>query len=139
MPGRSLQWRPTAVGELNNLRRRAAGELEEKILGLYRRAGRERTRSAKPQWVVPRPEETQVRIAVDTFAQFKTALSYEEAAAIYLNLSYLTDEQLEQVLRIMREELSCPPVFAALPPVLRQRMKKDLEDRLRAMSPLYNQ
>ncbi len=122
------------VGELNNLRRRAAGELEEKILGLYRRAGRERTRSAKPQWVVPRPEETQVRIAVDTFAQFKTALSYEGAAAIYLNLSYLTDEQLEQVLRIMREELSCPPVFAALPPVLRQRMKKDLEDRLRAMS-----
>ncbi len=133
------------VGELNELRRGAVQELETEILRLCHReaalpaaaapalapAAAKKTETVKDTG--GRTAGTQVRIAVDTFAQFKTALTYRGVSAIYLNLSYLTDRQFDEALSMMREA-GCPPVFAALPPVLRQRMKADLETRLRAMT-----
>ncbi len=162
------------VGALNELRRRAAGQLEEKILEQYHRnGGQEREEicagdgrqavdgrpagAAKasdsagpagadcPAWsagpaesVRPAespclPEKTEIRAAVDTFAQFRTALSYPGISAVYLNLSYLTDGELDRVIAGMKEGESHPPVFAALPPVLRASMKEDLGGRIEKM------
>ncbi len=138
------------VGALNELRRRAVGQLEEKILEQYHREGsrgkaeiqagdgRPAGAAKAPAFARPAksfslPEKTEIRAAVDTFAQFRTALSYPGISAVYLNLSYLTDGELDRVIAGMKEGESHPPVFAALPPVLRASMKEDLGGRIEKM------
>ncbi|MBP3700565.1 MAG: U32 family peptidase, partial [Lachnospiraceae bacterium] len=115
------------VGQLNELRRRAAEALEQRILEQYRRNVPEQFSAEASMKLLPETEEAShvlsrherginsphskretgripsIRIAVDTLPQLRAVLEYPDVERIYLNLSALTQAEEEQALRLVAE------------------------------------
>lgn len=133
------------VGQLNELRRNTAETLRREILSRYRRtalpkSGKETSgeETADKEIIGPEtvgnPGRPEIRLAVDTLSQLRTAVAYSGLSRIYLNLSTITEEEEAEAFGILRRwqesQASGAAFYLNLPPVLRSHMKQRLERRL---------
>lgn len=137
------------VGQLNDLRRRGAEQLEEEILAQYRRkepasqsaekgensdlAFKSSMDSKSGNSSEKKRDIPAIHIAVDTLPQLRAVLEQEGVGRIYLNLSTLTDKEERDGLALLRNakrEDQGLAIYLNLPPVLRAHMKSRLEKRL---------
>ncbi len=121
------------VGQLNALRRRTLEALTRRILASYRRElpetdadqadGEDREKGEEPEKEGKEDGVFRTAVSVDSLAQLRTLSSYRDLECIYLNLTFLTEEEEREACALLP---SLRPVWLLLPPVLRESHKSIL-------------
>ena len=108
------------VSELNALRRKALGSLEEKLLAPFRRVTKENKRAAATAAMrpLPVPASPALRVLVNSRAQLEAVLPLPGVAGIYLPADYIPPENLNEAVRAVHA--AGKKAYYALPFVFRQ-------------------
>lgn len=126
------------VGALNQLRRDGLEQLEQQILGSFRRSLKKEEKKETKQESVSsirqtrrqnttfRKRQPELRVLVESREQFFAALNQSEVRRIYIDIFQVTEHDIEQV-REMGKQL-----YFALPYILRKHTAEEVKQKVRA-------